>query len=74
MLAPRGSIFGFIGPSGCGKTTTIRLLLGVYEPSGGEVEIMSKSPNDFNSAGRRSSWWSRSRPTRPPRSATASRL
>jgi ABC-2 type transport system ATP-binding protein len=33
---PRGSIFGFIGPSGCGKTTTVRLLTGIYKPTGGE--------------------------------------
>ena len=40
MSIPRGSIFGFIGPSGCGKTTTMRLLLGIYEASGGVVEVL----------------------------------
>ncbi len=44
---PRGAIFGFIGPSGSGKTTTIRLLLGVYTPTAGEVAVMGVSPVKF---------------------------
>jgi len=44
---PRGLIFGFVGPSGCGKTTTIRLLTGIYRPSGGEVRVMGKLPTKF---------------------------
>ena len=34
-----GEFVSFIGPSGCGKTTTIRLLLGVYGPSEGEMPL-----------------------------------
>ncbi|MCL4297776.1 MAG: ABC transporter ATP-binding protein [Anaerolineae bacterium] len=45
---PRGTIFGFIGPSGCGKTTTVRLLTGLYEPSGGEVWVLGKRPQKFS--------------------------
>lgn len=44
---PRGSIFGFIGPSGCGKTTTIRLLTGIYKPTGGEVSVFDRNPVNF---------------------------
>jgi ABC-2 type transport system ATP-binding protein len=34
-----GEIFGFIGPNGAGKTTSIKMLLGLILPSGGEAEI-----------------------------------
>ncbi|MEJ2262012.1 MAG: ABC transporter ATP-binding protein [Anaerolineales bacterium] len=44
---PRGKIFGFIGPSGSGKTTTIRMLTGYYEPSGGEVKVFGIAPAKF---------------------------
>ncbi|MBP6015184.1 MAG: ABC transporter ATP-binding protein [Candidatus Promineofilum sp.] len=49
MTIPRGSIFGFIGPSGCGKTTTMRLLLGIYQATGGVVEVLGRSPDHFTS-------------------------
>ena len=31
-----GEIFGFIGPNGAGKSTTIRTLMGLIRPTGGE--------------------------------------
>ena len=52
MMIPRGSIFGFIGPSGCGKTTTMRLLLGIYQATGGAVEVLGRSPERFTTADR----------------------
>jgi ABC-2 type transport system ATP-binding protein len=36
----RGEIFGFLGPNGSGKTTTIRMLCGTIEASGGCAKIM----------------------------------
>ena len=44
---PQGGIFGFIGPSGCGKTTTVRLLIGNYEATEGDIDVLAKSPDDF---------------------------
>jgi len=34
-----GEIFGFLGPNGAGKTTTILMLLGLTEPTLGEVKV-----------------------------------
>ena len=35
----RGEIFGFLGPNGSGKSTTIRMLTGILEPSGGSARV-----------------------------------
>jgi len=37
-----GEIFGFLGSNGSGKTTTIRTLLGLYQPTSGELLIAGK--------------------------------
>jgi peptide/nickel transport system ATP-binding protein len=34
---PQGRTFSLVGESGCGKSTVARLLVGLYEPSAGEV-------------------------------------
>lgn len=48
LSLPQGAILGMIGPSGCGKTTTIRLLNGIYAPTGGDVEVFGKQPTKFS--------------------------
>ena len=38
----KGETFGFLGSNGSGKTTTMRALLGIYQPSGGSLTINGK--------------------------------
>ena len=35
-----GEIFGLLGPNGAGKTTTIRMMLDIFKPDHGEIEIL----------------------------------
>ncbi|MDE2572581.1 MAG: ATP-binding cassette domain-containing protein, partial [bacterium] len=34
-----GELIAVLGPSGCGKTTTLRMIAGFVEPSGGGIHI-----------------------------------
>lgn len=36
----KGQIFGFLGPNGAGKTTSIRMALGLVEPTAGRISIL----------------------------------
>jgi ABC-2 type transport system ATP-binding protein len=38
----KGEVFGFLGSNGSGKTTAIRALLGLYQPTGGELLVGGK--------------------------------
>jgi ABC-2 type transport system ATP-binding protein len=40
LSVPSGIVFGFLGPNGSGKTTTIRVLLGLLEPTAGEARVL----------------------------------
>jgi peptide/nickel transport system ATP-binding protein len=35
----RGQTFSIVGESGCGKSTIARLIVGLYQPSGGDIEF-----------------------------------
>ena len=36
----RGEVFGYLGPNGSGKTTTIRCIMGLLRPGGGQVHVL----------------------------------
>lgn len=42
LAVPAGSVFGFLGPNGSGKTTTIRMLLGLIEPTAGSATLLGR--------------------------------
>jgi ABC-2 type transport system ATP-binding protein len=37
-----GEVYGFLGPNGAGKSTTIRMMLGLIAPTGGEVRLFGQ--------------------------------
>ena len=39
-----GEVFGLLGPNGAGKTTTILMLLGLTEPTSGQVSVLGLNP------------------------------
>ena len=40
LQVPAGELFGLIGSDGAGKTTTLRMLAGILDPSGGELSVL----------------------------------
>lgn len=40
LAVPEGAIYGFLGPNGAGKSTTMKMLLGLIKPTGGDVSIL----------------------------------
>lgn len=43
----KGELFAYLGPNGSGKSTTIKMLMGLLEPTEGSVEILGE-PMDLN--------------------------
>lgn len=42
LEVPRGAVYGFLGPNGSGKTTTIRMLLGLAQPTAGSAWLLGQ--------------------------------
>lgn len=49
----RGTVTGFLGPNGAGKSTTLRLLLGLAEPTAGEAHLFGRRYRDLDNPARR---------------------
>ena len=39
LTIPRGEFFGFLGPNGAGKTTTIKMIVGLFTPTAGDIIV-----------------------------------
>ncbi len=44
LTVQAGEVFGLLGPNGAGKTTTILMLLGLTEPTRGQVRVLGLDP------------------------------
>jgi ABC-2 type transport system ATP-binding protein len=42
----KGEVFGLLGPNGSGKSTTIKLILGLLNPTSGRIAVFGKRPED----------------------------
>src|SRR3982750_4372162 len=40
----KGEVFGLLGPNGSGKSTTVKLLLGLLNPTRGQIQVFGHSP------------------------------
>ncbi len=48
-----GTVAGFVGPNGAGKSTTLRVLLGLAEPTSGEALVFGRRYRDLDDPVRR---------------------
>ncbi len=46
LAVKRGEVFGFLGPNGAGKTTSLKMLLGLIEPTTGRGTLLGKPIGD----------------------------
>jgi len=42
LQVPKGSIYGFIGPNGSGKTTTLRMIMNIFHPDSGKIQVFGQ--------------------------------
>src|ERR1017187_4071542 len=48
----RGEVFGLLGPNGSGKSTTVKLLLGLLNPTRGHIEVFGHLPRHVQTKSR----------------------
>ena len=46
LCVQAGAIYGFVGPNGAGKSTTIKILVGLIQPTTGTARILGKPISD----------------------------
>lgn len=48
MAVPENCVYGFLGPNGAGKSTTLKMILGLIQPSQGSIKLFGKVMNSAN--------------------------
>jgi len=48
LEVPRGEVFGFLGPNGAGKSTSVKMLLGLVSPTGGDATALGAPAGDIH--------------------------
>jgi len=43
LVVPERSIYGFIGPNGSGKTTTLRMIMRIFHPDSGSIQVLGSA-------------------------------
>ena len=51
FTAAAGRVTGFLGPNGAGKSTTMRMMLGLAQPSSGSTEVLGRRFADLPNPG-----------------------
>ena len=52
LAVPKNRITAFLGPNGAGKSTTIKMLLGMIRPTGGEATVLGHTISNANETSR----------------------
>lgn len=39
---PKGEIYGFLGPNGAGKTTVMKMIMNLWKPTSGTIEVFGE--------------------------------
>ncbi|EPH14745.1 ABC transporter ATP-binding protein [Dermabacter sp. HMSC06F07] len=52
LTVERGEILAFLGPNGAGKTTTLDMVLGLSQPSSGNIRVCGTTPHEAIKAGK----------------------
>lgn len=48
LSVAEGAVYGFLGPNGAGKSTTLKMILGLVKPTGGDISVFGKQVNSQN--------------------------
>lgn len=51
LTVPKGTVMALLGPNGAGKTATLDMVLGLSEPTTGEVRVLGTTPENAISHG-----------------------